>query len=321
MSSDPQSGSVGLPSASQGNSKITIVKCFVPVLIAALVLSFVYAPLQYYIPIIYANLLIAGGLGWAVGKVAIVVLRKHKINSLTIATALGAVGGLVATYFAWVAYFMYYFTDFGIGDFLSVFWRPFTVLRVIQLVAHNPVWVLGKSGSGHDAIIYYLVWIIELAIIVGVAVFYCRDFIKENLLCGKCNDWVKETGDIASFSLPEDGGIEAISKLSSGNISVLADLPRRPPEGDEAMQWIEAKGYACPNCQDLDSYVTITLAALVLNKKSKEYERKDKVLSMFVPVSVEMEKKIFEPAEATATENARIASAEIESSEQPESEA
>ena len=304
MSSYGNAGSADFAEGGQGYSPVSVAVAVVAGVIAAFVLSWVYAIAGHYSPFIYLNLVITGAFGWVLGKVVCAVLMKKRIDSPCAALLVGGITGLFAVWFSWLTY-VWVITGYNFSAFADCLASPALLWELIGRIAESPVWALSsRSGRGgsEPAIFYYAVWFCELAVLVCLPAGLSLSFVKSNRLCARCRDWIKETGDTAAFLLNSDTTTQTVEALNGGDISVLRGLLRRPQEGDEAMEWLEAKGYACPQCQDEDSFVSVSHVALVLNKKSKKLERSEKLLARHVAVDVDTEKKIFEPVASAPAE-------------------
>lgn len=279
---------------------VHVVLALVGTMVAAWILSFVYAIAEHYSPLIYLNLILAFGFGWLVGLAARTMLRKYRIDSTGTATLVGVLGGVAATYLAWPAY-LWVITNYNLSYYTGTIASPFDLWEIMGILAEDPRWSIGKSSSDMPAIVYFAVWLGELILIAGAAAQVCRTFVRDNRLCSQCGDWVTPTGDMAMFAIPPESGMELFAALENGDASALAEAEHLAGGAHHADQWLEVQGFACPQCNDEDSYATITLVMMQPSKKKKnELERTQKMLARLVPVDLELEKKIFEPGPAAA---------------------
>jgi len=76
----------------------------VGLLIITLILGYIYGILSYYIPIVYANIVLAIGLGFALGFAIRLVYRLAKCRSKKSRLTLMILGLLFVTYFQWTAF-------------------------------------------------------------------------------------------------------------------------------------------------------------------------------------------------------------------------
>lgn len=291
-------------SGKSGYSMVHVGLALAGTVVAAWVLSFVYGLAGHYSPLVYLNLLLAYVFGWLVGRIGQGFLRKYRIDGKMAATAVGLVGGLCAVYLAWPAYF-WVVTDFNFSTYKESLVDPVGIWETLRYISENPLWSIksGKNSSPWPAAFYFLVWAGELVLIVGVAVKVCRSFVRDNLLCDHCRDWVAPSGDFARLAIPAEGQAALMAALPAGDVSALPDLPRVSDEEAEAPgAWLEVKGFACPNCQGKDEYVTVSLVSLDVAKKKDSLERSEKVLARLIRIDPDTERRLFEPA--PAAENA-----------------
>lgn len=257
---------------------------------AAFVISWPYSLLLHYIPIIYANALLVYVLGLVMGGIAKAALRRLKIHSAMAAVLVGAGGGILAVWFAWLAYF-WILANFQFTFYFLLLINPLELFSVMVELANDPVWSFGSSKATGPAVFYYATWLVELGIVVGVAARSCLSFVRENLVCEACGEWVAETGDVARFGLSDDKTV--LDRLISGDVSALADLPRLGRD-DAVGSWFEAKGYACPDCRNRESMVSVSLVRMVSSDESKGPERAESAVIRYRPINVDMEEKIFD---------------------------
>lgn len=302
MSTTPEQQLYGQQEEARGFTPVHIAKAVVGTVVIALLLSFVYGPIDYYSPIVYLNIVLAYGMGWAVGRCGCSMLRRLRIDSRKAATIVGAAGGIVAVWFSWLTYL---WVAFGYNfEVFSAFANPFHLFDIMRYIGENPIWSIGtrsgRSSSAGPSIMYYAVWLAEVGIIVYFAVKECRTFVENNKLCGRCKDWVRPTGETALFAIPED--VDVFGPLQAGDLAGLPSLPRLT--GDEVGEhWLEASCFACGNCESLNAHVTVALKAIKLDKNKKP-QIVSTVLANLVEVTPELEKEIFEPAPQAQTPEA-----------------
>lgn len=274
---------------------VDVVKAVVATVFIALFLSFIYGPIDYYSPLVYLNIALAYGMGWAVGRCAATMLRRFRIDSKNAAIAIGVIGGIAAVWASWLTY-LWVVVGYNFQVF-SGYANPFNLLEVMELIGENPIWSLssrsGKSSSPGPAIMYYAFWLAELCIIVYAAVSECRSFVKNNKLCNLCGDWVRSTGETALFAIPDDADV--LTSLQTGDLAVLPTLPRLADDNDHA-HWLEARCFACGNCENENAHVTVALNAIKLDKNKKP-QVVSTIMANLVEITPELEKAIFEPAQ------------------------
>ena len=280
-----------------GASPVPVAFALAGSVLATFALSWIYGPLERYLPLAILNILAAYGMGMATGKAATALMRIGKINSVAAGTLIGAATGVASVWFGWTAY-IWAISDFDWEFYLEVAASPGTLYDVVSYLADNPVWTLdSRSKSALGSWFYYLVWLGELFILVGGPIRLCRGFAANNLLCRRCSDWLRETGDLALFVSPDGDALPPLLEaLKGGDASGLAGLARRNPGDAEANvsdAWLEAKGFACRNCEEEDGYVRAFLVSLKPRKKEKTSGRSERPLSGFIQIGVDLEERIF----------------------------
>ncbi len=295
-------GAVGLPDAGvKSYSTASVAAAAVGGAIVAFFLSWAYGPAEHYSPIIYLNFALAYGMAWVVGAAVRGILRKRKIDRAFPAIVAGGVAGLACWWFAWLAY-VWVIYGYNFEVYFVCLTHPQYIFYEMMELAESPMWSMGKSKGGDPAFFYYIAWLLEAGVMIGLPANMGRVFVKENLLCDHCQDWVRATGDTALFD-PGEGEVAGIAAtLKAGDITPLLSMARLAPDS-EAAQWLEASGSACPNCQDKDSYVSVTLVTMKKAKK-KQPEMVRLQLAHHIQIDVETERALFEPAEKPGAETA-----------------
>lgn len=290
------------PSTRKKTSPVAVAICAVAAIVAAWIVSFAYGPAEHYSPLIYLNIVLAGAFGWLIGAVGRVFLKKYRVKEKSAAIVVGLAGGLFGVWFAWLSY-LWVITDYDFSVYLEVLRSPGDLWYIFQAIADNPMWAVGKSSGSEGAWFYYAVWIGEVVVVVGMAVKTCLDFVNNNTLCKACDDWVIPTGDLALFAVPSEDPQAVIDAVTAGDLSGLAALPKLGG-GQAPDEWFEANGFACPNCQESECFVTVKKVEMKKGKKKKELERTETKLVVHAPVSAEVEEALFgtpEPAVPSAT--------------------
>lgn len=297
MSVTQDYGNVGSAPVNHGYSVVSIIRAIIIGGIAVWIVSFAYGPISHWSPDARLNFVIAAAYGYVVSRIVNAMLKHQKICDALPALIVAGVLGLLAIWTAWLSY-LWTLINYNFSGYLDFLLHPTSIWKVMQAIAHYPIWTLSKNSSG-SPILYYGVWVVELAIVVGLPMLMALSYIRENKVCDDCRDWLRKTEDIARFLLPDGNDVQTLADLQRGDVSALPALSRLAGD-DETPAWIEAHGYACPNCQNRDSYVTTYWIFMKQVKKSKP-ERVTEILSRYVPVSVEMEKAIFEPTPGAAS--------------------
>ncbi len=268
----------------------------------AFALSLIYGPAEHYSPLVYLNVLLAVLLGMAVGHCGKVMLRRLRIDGLSAATAVGALGGLAAIWCSWLAY-IWVLSGYDFGAF-AAYANPAELWDAIRFIAENPVWSIGRrsASSTMPALLYYAVWLAEAGIVCGSAVKTCREFVEKNKRCPRCGDWLVPTGDEAYFAAPEDASLPAVALQGQGSLDFLLNLTRLS-KGMEAGEWLTASRHACGRCEGLPAHVTLTRSTVAHDKKGKPEVTTDVVAAM-VATAPALEAALFPRTEGAQAENA-----------------
>ncbi len=284
----------GMPIEMKRYSSKSVIGAALGGAVVAFLLSWVYGPAEYYSPIDYLNFALAYGMAWLVGGATRKMLQARKINGLNAATLAGAIAGFFALYFSWCTYY-WTLTDYSFTTYFYYLLRPLEIIDTITLLAEEPIWTWGSSNrNAMPEYFYYAVWLAEAGVLIVLPMIMCRSYVKNNILCDTCGNWVRPTGDIAFFNASEVKEEFYRPRLDSGDASVILQLPRQSTT-DPAPIWLEVVGLACPYCEDQDSYVNVFYSTQKEVKKKKKPEIIRVQIASFLPVSVELEKALFEP--------------------------
>ncbi len=274
----------------------SVVVAIICTVAAAAFLSLIYGPADHYSPLIYLNMLLAYGVAAATGFVGKKMIRVKKITSLGAASLIGGIGGFATLFLSWASY-VWTLADFDFSVYFDHILHPRYFWHLMNFLAENPMWTIGKGSGTLPAIAYYAIWLIEAGIIIGVPIMACRNFVRDNVLCDGCGTWIAATGDAAVFDVSGEEGDarEREQRIGTGDIALLLDLPRLDPSVTGVPR-MEAIGLACPYCEDKDSYVTVNFVTEKAAKKKRKPEIVRKKIVANAPVPVELEKALFEPA-------------------------
>lgn len=266
---------------------------------AGFILSFAYSPLCHWIPLIYVNLVVTLAFGYAIGAACRAVIRVFRIDRPVAAVAAGGVAGIAGWYFAWATY-LWTITEYDFGFYKDSLLAPSDLWFNMRYIAHDPVWSIGKTTS--EPWLYYAVWIGEFLLLVGTCIYVPWNFIREHRLCETCKDWLAPTGDALTLDIA-DAEPSTLDALKRGELDGLAGLPVLSAEAlESAGSWLEVKAFACPNCEGADAFVDVLRHTVKRDKKGKEKEKSATALGRQMPVSGELEARLFGAgAEAKAT--------------------
>ena len=169
------------------------------------IVGVIYAYAIWYIPFIYINFLIAGALGFVMGRlISFFVLKKGKVRNVPLAIVYGIVGGLIGMYFHWAAWIDLVanisdtmgndrigvaISNIEIFQFLYFVNNPSILFEAIDQVNEFGTW--GIKSAPVSGTFLSVIWIIELIIVVGATVLFSHGQAK-NPFSEKLNEWNKE---------------------------------------------------------------------------------------------------------------------------------
>ena len=137
--------------------------------------STIYVYLIYYVPFIYANLLITIGCGALLGFLVALAANFGKVRNplLVLVTTFVAVCALL--YVSWAVYIPVIFA----GDILTfgerfivafeLLLRPAEILAWALIINEVGVWTIGEGGEPIRGILLSLLWVVEFLLIAGLA--------------------------------------------------------------------------------------------------------------------------------------------------------
>ena len=155
------------------------------------VVSVVYIYLIYYIPFVWLNMFIASGCGGISGYIVGYAAKQGGTVNSTAIIASTVVSMCVMYYFQWCVYIPLVFTDayefyymtFGerLSETLYYFIRPDWVIEAARFINEFGVWSYGQGVSYRDVAgsLLLFVWVCELAIITGFAVYGVRTYMSK----------------------------------------------------------------------------------------------------------------------------------------------
>lgn len=220
-------------------------------LVAAVVLSFVYALIDHYNPFVYFTALATFGLGVGCGWAVKYGARLGKVRNTFFCSLVGAVIGLTAAYFSWVWYLV------AIFDFQGFTLDPLMILAVMQGIAAAGAWsIFGVTPTGWGL---YSIWMLEAGIIVYFATRRAGDFA--NPYCEYCGLWTKDR--TLDWSLKTTDAAVLRRELEEERYEALDALRGQAADPGDCLR---IRLDACPHCQD-SNYVTLSRVVTTVNSK------------------------------------------------------
>ena len=235
----------------------------------AVLVAAIYGYADYYIPLVYFNMLLAVGFGSVVGWCVGLGGKRGQVRNSWAMAAFGFLAGCLAEYAQWVAWV------FASSKQEIVAFTPAQLWTVIQYVDENGAWsVFGSTPTGWELYIY---WGLEALVIVGMSVVVAGFYLSTAAYCEHCKRWADEKQSVLPLDAVGDPkGLQ--SRLEQGDLAGLKALKKLP--GDAAVFTVlnlnKCRGCAQSNFLSLDA-VTITV-----DKKGKKNRHTRKLLENLV---------------------------------------
>ncbi len=235
-------------------------------ILAGVPLAFIYSYVILYIPVIgYFTVLLSLAFGAIVGKTAGAALRWTKVRNTGLAvlvTFLVACGSLYVSWAAWI-YALLRRAEAQV-TLLSLILRPYFLWAVIRKVNQVGAWTL--SGSTPTGIVLWVLWALEAAVIVGVAVVVARSLILADPFCESCEAWCKKVEGACQVKAADPAEIK--QRMESKDFSYLEKMGAVEPGG---AAWVRLDLHSCPACHGANtlSAESVTLAVDKRGKKTK----------------------------------------------------
>lgn len=171
--------------------------------LAAAVLAFVYIYAIWYIPFVYINFFLCLGFGLVLGGILMLLARAGKLRSPKGVAVLAVLVGLAAIYLEWSVYLTLLFnsettgtgrdadtsTSFSSSLFGDVLTHPGAMWEAIGKINATGTWSL--KGATPSGLFLWVIWLLELIIILGGAYFLARSQADEPF-SEVTNEWADE---------------------------------------------------------------------------------------------------------------------------------
>lgn len=238
-------------------SPLSVLLAFGAGALAAVLLGFVYAYVVLYMPLagfitFVLSALFGGAVGWVVGKAA----RWGRIRNIRVVqlTALAALSvGFYVSWGVWVYALLVRSEAEGVT--LAACLNPVVLGKLVKAINESGAWTI--SGIEPTGIFLALLWLMEAAIIFGVAFFAVE---LSDPYCEKCQQWCR-TGPIARI---EPMQVEELRGVLEGR-----QLERlRLSQADEREERMELDLSTCLKCNQMH-----TLSARHLTVKVSDGKR------------------------------------------------
>lgn len=239
--------------------------------LVALLVSFIYALISRYNPLIYIQFFVTLGFGIIMGVSVNMIGHMCKVRNRFFMTLIAMVIGCLGLYFAWVWY-IFMVMDWNRGVLI---FKPAVTIEFMKLFGQIGLWEMkGAKPTGWGL---YTFWILEALIVLWMC--YTAGSTMETPFCEDCNCWTEKKGAV-SLAATEIGTLaEALEEEEYDVISKLATAEISPSDHLVAQCW------ACPNCQE-SGYLNVSTVKIVQGKEGPETKTDVVIPQIAVPHSV-----------------------------------
>jgi hypothetical protein len=194
------------------------------------------------------ELLLTMGVGFALGMIPVALLRGLKARSMPAIWGLTLLTCSLAYYVSWVCWTYAFGRYVGAEPELLFLARPDIQIEVIQGLNAAGTWYLFDDVQPRGAFLA-LIWLIEIATIFGIALYWGHTRMKADVFCEHCRKW----GTRQQLTQIRTADVAALRQgLIDGNFEVLASAQRKLPT-DTIWCVVDLEG--CAQCDNLQTLV------------------------------------------------------------------
>ncbi len=203
-------------------------------LLLVFVLAVIYSYATHYIPFIYLNALFTIGLGVAIGFIGIFMNVWGRNRNRILAFAGVCLVAVLALWFTWGFWVTTIFKDlklFSVNTLLSM--HPKVIAAVAGEVMKEEGYMnIGRFGHGNGLPLtgyaLLILWILEAALIVGLALWIFLKSYRSMSFCEKCGNWTGTLYTSPALEVVEDENAFR-EQLIHGDSDALKNLRKRNP--------------------------------------------------------------------------------------------
>lgn len=194
------------------------------------------------------ELLLTMGVGFALGMIPVALLKGLKARSMPAVWGLTLLTCSFAYYVSWVCWTYAFARYVGAEPELLFLARPDIQIEVIQDLNETGTWYLFDDLQPSGAFLG-LIWLIEIATIFGIAMYWSHTRMKADVFCEHCRKW----GTRQQLTQIRTADVAALRQgLIDGNFEILASARRKLPT-DTAWCVVDLEG--CAQCDSLQTLV------------------------------------------------------------------
>lgn len=238
-------------------------------LVATFVASWIYGYTMAWIPLVYLNVLLVGGYGFAVGSILALGISMGKIRNVLVAVLLGLVVGLFALYCGWVTWI------YAMSSQELLVWDPLALGAGIVALGQEGVWTI--KGSKPTGWFLYSFWIIEALIVLGLAVWMSYE-ASDTPFCEDCEEWMESEVVLGVFK-PLGNPSELKRDLELEKLDAAVSSLEPDPDPGERFTVVQAQSCAACNKGHL---LTILDRSITYDKEGNAQSNDTKVVHRLI---------------------------------------
>jgi hypothetical protein len=189
---------------------------------------------------------------------------------------------IVAIYFAWAGFFLAHFGMDRLG--VSAF-DPSVMWELGNEVYEKGTWGLStREGNFVKGIELGLIWIVEAAVILGLAYFIANWITSEHPYCENCSMWTKT--ERGARTLHANGLESYWQRVVNGEVTALNEAM----VGHEALKKrVRLDLETCPKCKQLNTLTIVRISHKKNSKGKEEVEIRNIVKDLLIsPTEAEL---------------------------------
>ena len=237
-------------------------------LVGALVMAFLYAVIDYYIPSFklrfMASLAFCMGVGWWGYNCS----KWGKIRHRGYSAVVGFCVGVCTLYFAWMC-FVFLLSGW---DTKVLFPEPMSLWNVIEQIRNQGLWAVKEAVISPGRLAFF--WSVEAFLVIGISTLVAS--APTDPFCESCNSWTKKAGQhLCGLDVPP----VIVAQLESEQYEILPELLSRPPADTCFVFTVNA----CLHC-DESHYLNLELRTI--NPENKESSDRPVMQHLSIPSEV-----------------------------------
>jgi hypothetical protein len=236
-------------------------------LLVALLSGSIYSLAIVSIPFVYLNIALTAIFGLAVGATIGAVGRQCNVRNTPFMIGVTLAVTAAGYYTAWAVDFLMRVRPADENG-IWIAWNPEVLGRYVEFFYEQGGWTFG--GHVINDLQLGLVWLLEAAIIFGIAVYVVLEFVGNRTFCEACNRWSRHKPEAARFAPGSDDVIRVLVDL--GDLSKLIALG---PDSEDDDHFWRLETYLCPSC---DEHCCVTVQAGEVKATANGHQTKLKKL-------------------------------------------